>query len=38
MIGIIRYEQARYTDAIMYLSKVSEKYDGNLFKVQLPEC
>lgn len=31
MIGAILYEQGKYNDTIMYISRAMDKTDGNLF-------
>jgi hypothetical protein len=36
MIGIVRYEQSRYNDAISYLGRVLDKANGNLLLIILP--
>ena len=36
MIALVKYEQNRYNDTIMYLGKVYEKTEGNYMLVDLP--
>jgi hypothetical protein len=36
MIGLVKYEQGKHNDAILYLAKVMDRTDGNLLLIQLP--
>jgi len=36
IFGIVKYEEDKYNDSIMYLTKVLEATDGNLMLIDLP--
>lgn len=36
MLALVKYEQNKFNDTIMYMSKAYDKTDGNLMLVQLP--
>jgi hypothetical protein len=36
IFGIVKYEEEKYNDSIMYLTKVLEATDGNLMLIDLP--
>jgi len=36
MLALVKYEQNKYNEAIMYMGKVFDKTEGNLMLISLP--
>jgi hypothetical protein len=36
MLALVKYEQSKYNEAIMYMGKAYDKTEGNLMMVSLP--